>query len=163
MELSNSCSITAPQEQVWAALNDPAMLTSCIAGCESLEPISPTEYQVVLAAKIGPIKARFKGKLTVSDIVAPASYTLTFEGQGGAAGFAKGLVDVALSPEGDGTLLTYSAKAQIGGKLAQIGSRLVDSAANKMADEFFAAFNYKLSSPDSDDEAQLEAQADDNK
>ncbi|MCC4118468.1 carbon monoxide dehydrogenase subunit G [Aromatoleum toluclasticum] len=140
MELSSTQFIPAPQRRVWDALNDPETLKSCIPGCESIEAVSASEYQVVLAAKVGPVAARFKGKLNISDSNPPNSYSLTFEGQGGVAGFAKGGANVTLAPAPSGTELSYSAKAQVGGKLAQIGSRLVDIAAKKTADDFFAAF-----------------------
>jgi carbon monoxide dehydrogenase subunit G len=144
MELSSTQFVPAPQQRVWEALNDPQILKACITGCESIEPLSDTEYKVVLGAKIGPVTARFKGKLAIAESNPPNSYSLIFEGQGGAAGFAKGGANVSLTAVGAGTELAYSAKAQIGGKLAQIGSRLVDSAAKKMADDFFTAFNAKV-------------------
>jgi carbon monoxide dehydrogenase subunit G len=144
MELASTQFIPAPQQKVWEALNDTEILKSCIPGCESIEQESDTTYLVTLSAKIGPVSARFKGKMTIADLNPPTSYSLTFEGQGGVAGFAKGGAEVSLSPEGVGTNLTYSAKAQIGGKLAQIGSRLIDSAAKKTADGFFSAFVAKV-------------------
>jgi carbon monoxide dehydrogenase subunit G len=147
MELASTQFIPAPQQKVWEALNDPEVLKSCITGCESIERQSDTEYLVLVAAKIGPVSARFKGKMTIADLNPPTSYSLTFEGQGGAAGFAKGGANVSLSPEGAGTQLAYSAKAQVGGKLAQIGSRLIDSAAKKMADDFFSNFVAKVGAP----------------
>jgi carbon monoxide dehydrogenase subunit G len=147
MELTSTQFIPAPQQVVWEALNDPELLKSCIKGCESIEAGSDSEYLVVLAAKIGPVTARFKGKLTMSDLNPPTSYSLVFEGQGGAAGHAKGGAEVSLAPEGAGTNLTYSAKAQVGGKLAQIGSRMIDSVAKKMADDFFTAFVAKVGAP----------------
>jgi carbon monoxide dehydrogenase subunit G len=144
MELTSTQFIPAPQQVVWEALNDPELLKSCIKGCESIEASSDAEYVVVLAAKIGPVTARFKGKLMMRDLNPPESYSLDFEGQGGAAGHAKGGAQVSLAPEGAGTNLTYTAKAQVGGKLAQIGSRLIDSVAKKMADDFFTAFVAKV-------------------
>jgi carbon monoxide dehydrogenase subunit G len=144
MELTSTQFIPAPQQVVWEALNDPELLKSCIKGCESIEASSDAEYVVVLAARIGPVTARFKGKLMIKDRNPPESYSLEFEGQGGAAGHAKGGAQVSLAPEGAGTNLTYTAKAQVGGKLAQIGSRLIDSVAKKMADDFFTAFVAKV-------------------
>ena len=145
MEMKGEQLIPASQQQTWDALNDPAMLKQCVPGCESIEPSGENEYQVLMVAKVGPVSAKFRGKLTLSDIRPPESYSIAFEGQGGAAGFAKGGADVRLSPEGAGTRLSYEAKANVGGKLAQIGSRLVDAAARKVADEFFRNFTQKVS------------------
>lgn len=141
MELSNTRIVPASPSAVWAALNDPAVLKDCLPGCETLEQTADHTWRVVMAARVGPVSARFEGQMTMSDIAPPTSYTLAFEGQGGAAGFAKGDAHVSLAPaDGDATALTYTAKAQVGGKLAQIGSRLVDGAAAKMTDDFFARF-----------------------
>jgi uncharacterized protein len=142
MDLTGEYRIPAPRETVWAALNNPDVLKACIPGCEELNKTSDTEFVARVVAKIGPVKARFGGKVTLSDIDPPNGYTITGEGQGGAAGFAKGGAKVRLeSVEGGAaTVLHYSADAQIGGKLAQIGSRLVEGSAKKLADEFFAAF-----------------------
>jgi uncharacterized protein len=130
---------------VWTALNDPDTLKACLPGCEVLERTADNEYRVVMAARVGPVSARFNGRMTLRDIDPPNGYTLQFEGQGGAAGFARGDARVALAPEGEqATALTYTAKAQVGGKLAQIGSRLVDGAAAKMTDDFFARFVERL-------------------
>ena len=138
--------IAAPRDAVWAALNDPEILKSCIAGCDDLTRSGENEFTARVVAKIGPVKASFGGKVTLSDINPPHGYTITGEGQGGAAGFAKGSAKVALEPQegGTATLLKYTAGAQIGGKLAQIGSRLVEGSAKKMADEFFAAFTERV-------------------
>lgn len=144
MEMSGEERIPASQAQTWAALNDPEVLKACIPGCESIECVAENEYQVLMVARVGPVSAKFKGKLALSDIRPPESYSLAFEGQGGAAGFGKGSAQVRLSPDGDGTLLRYEAKASVGGKLAQIGSRLVDAAARKVSQDFFAAFNEKV-------------------
>ena len=145
MEISNTRIVPAPPAVVWGALNDPDVLKDCLPGCESIEQLSESEWQVVMAARVGPVAARFTGKMAMSEVVAPTSYTLSFDGQGGAAGFAKGEARVSLAPSGiDETSLTYVAKAQIGGKLAQIGSRLVDGAAAKMTDDFFARFAQRL-------------------
>lgn len=141
MELSNTRIVPAPPAAVWDALNDPAVLKACIPGCESFERTGDNAYALVMSARIGPVAARFNGKMTMSDIDAPNAYTLNFEGQGGAAGFARGEARVSLAPEGEQhTALTYAAKAQVGGKLAQVGSRLIDGVAAKMSDDFFARF-----------------------
>jgi uncharacterized protein len=144
MELSGEERIPATQAETWAALNDPEMLKACVPGCESIERTTGDEFQVLMVARIGPVSAKFKGKLTLSDLDPPNSYSIAFEGQGGAAGFGKGSARVQLSPEGEGTLLRYEVKASVGGKLAQIGSRLVDAAAKKISQDFFAAFNQKV-------------------
>jgi carbon monoxide dehydrogenase subunit G len=148
MEMSSSQLVPAPQAEVWNALNDPELLKACIPGCESIEAAGENAYKISMVAKVGPVRARFAGKMQLTDMNAPDSYSLLFEGEGGMAGFAKGRADVRLTPEGEGTLLTYTAKAQIGGKLAQIGSRLVDGAARKTADDFFAAFVKAVGSQD---------------
>lgn len=147
MELQGEQVIRAPRQRVWEALNDPAVLSRCIPGCEELEKITDTETHARLMAKIGPVRARFSGKILMSDIEAPARCTLSFEGAGGAAGFAKGKSVVTLEEQGDDTCLRYSVHAAVGGKLGQIGGRLVDSSARKMADEFFLAFNNRLVPP----------------
>src|SRR5690349_18544617 len=153
MEMKGEQLIPASQQAVWDALNDPQMLKACVPGCESIEPAGENAYQVLMVARVGPVSAKFKGKLTLSDIRPPQSYSLAFEGQGGAAGFAKGGAQVRLSPQGDQTKLSYDVKASVGGKLAQIGSRLVDAAAKKIADEFFRNFNEKVSARGSDPDA----------
>lgn len=141
MEMTGEQRIPVPQQRVWEALNDPEVLRACIAGCESITRISDVEYKVVMTAAVGPVKAKFNGKLILGDLNPPDSYSLAFEGSGGAAGFGKGSAQVALTPDGKGTLLTYRAAATVGGKLAQIGSRLIDGVARKMADDFFVKFN----------------------
>jgi hypothetical protein len=154
MEMTGEQLIPVPQEKVWQGLNDPEVLKACIAGCESIEKVSDNEYKVVIVAAVGPVKAKFSGKLLLSDLNPPNSYALSFEGSGGAAGFGKGGAQVSLKAEGASTRLSYSAKASVGGKLAQVGSRLIDGVARKMADDFFAAFNEKLAgaaSPRADD------------
>ena len=145
MEMTGKELIPVPQAEAWRALNDTEMLKDCIPGCETLERLSDTQYQLTMRAKIGPVSARFKGMMTLSDLNPPHAYTMTFEGQGGVAGFAKGEADVALVPEGDTTRLTYSVKAMIGGKLAQLGARLIDGVARKLAADFFSAFNARVS------------------
>src|SRR5690349_19917015 len=148
MELSNTRIVPASPQVVWNALNDPAVLKDCLPGCETFERGADGAYTVVMAARVGPVSARFTGRMTMSDIDAPRAYTLHFEGQGGAAGFARGEARVALAPEGEQhTSMTYAAKALVGGKLAQIGSRLVDGAAAKMADDFFARFAERVGGP----------------
>jgi len=144
--------VPASQQQTWDALNDPAMLKQCVPGCESIDPIGDNQYQVLMVARVGPVSAKFKGKLTLSDIQPPSSYSISFEGQGGAAGFAKGGAQVRLSPQGDATRLAYDVKANVGGKLAQIGSRLIDAAAKKVADDFFRNFNERMSAAEADPE-----------
>ena len=142
MNLTGEYRIPAPREAVWAALNDPDVLKACIPGCEELTKASDTELAAKVVAKIGPVKAAFGGKVTLSDLDPPNGYTISGEGQGGAAGFAKGGAKVRLEAVdgGTATVLHYAADAQIGGKLAQIGSRLVEGTAKKLADEFFTAF-----------------------
>lgn len=142
--------IQASQLDTWNALNDPEFLKACVPGCEAIERISGNDFQVLMVARVGPVSAKFKGKLSLSDIRSPNSYSIAFEGQGGAAGFAKGSARVRLSSENSSTRLSYDVKANVGGKLAQIGSRLVDAAARKVADDFFKNFNKKLSSAGAD-------------
>jgi len=147
MELTGERRIPASQAATWAALNDPEVLKACIAGCESLERTGDDAFAAVVAVRVGPVSARFKGNLAMRDVQAPDRYTIEFEGQGGAAGFGKGSAEVSLTPEGDATLLRYAARAQVGGKMAQIGSRLVDAAAAKIAADFFTAFEARLTAP----------------
>lgn len=144
MELQGERLIPAPVDKTWAALNDPAVLKDCITGCESLERTADDTMQAAMAVKVGPVSAKFKGKVQLTNVNAPTSYTLNFEGQGGVAGHGKGSADVTLVPEGAQTRLKYLARAQVGGKLAQVGSRLIDAAAGKIADDFFSAFEAKL-------------------
>jgi len=144
MEMTGEQFIPALQAEVWRGLNDPEVLKACISGCESVEKLADTEYAVVTTVAIGPVKARFRGKLVLADLDPPNSYSLSFDGQGGAAGFGKGSAKVSLATEAAGTRLSYTVKAQVGGKLAQIGSRLIDGVAKKMADDFFSAFNQKI-------------------
>ena len=147
MEMTGEQFIALPQPRVWAALNDPEVLKACIPGCESVERVSDTEYRIAMTAAIGPVKARFTGKLLLSDLNPPTSYSLAFEGSGGAAGFGKGSSHVTLTPDAGGTKLSYTAKATVGGKLAQVGSRLIDGVAKKMAEDFFARFNTTVAPP----------------
>ena len=144
MEMTGEQLIALPQAEVWRGLIDPEVLKASIPGCETIEKVTDNEYKVALTAAIGPVKAKFTGKLVLSDIKAPNSYSLAFEGSGGAAGFAKGSAQVSLAQEGSGTRLRYGAKANIGGKLAQVGSRLIDGVAAKTADDFFVNFKATL-------------------
>ena len=147
MELKGQRHLAADRATTWRALNDPEVLRACIPGCESIERTADNEFHVTVAAALGPVKARFQGRILLEDVVAPESYTIRFEGQGGAAGFAKGSARVTLAGEGTGTLLGYTVDAQVGGRLAQVGNRLIDSAALKLADDFFAAFEKQLGGP----------------
>ncbi|MEO7150685.1 MAG: carbon monoxide dehydrogenase subunit G [Burkholderiaceae bacterium] len=144
MELQGERLIPATVPVTWAALNDPEVLKACIAGCESLERSGDDAFVAVVAVKVGPVSARFKGKLQMTHVQAPDSYTINFDGQGGVAGFGKGSADVVLTPEGGQTMLKYLARAQVGGKMAQIGSRLIDAAAGKITADFFKAFEQHL-------------------
>lgn len=140
LTMSGEVQIPASREEVYKKLNDPEILKACVPGCESLEKTSDTEFQAVSVMKIGPVKARWKGKVTLSDLDPPNGYKITGEGEGGVAGFAKGGASVHLSDADGGTLLKYDVEAQIGGKLAQLGQRLIAGAAKKMADDFFVKF-----------------------
>lgn len=145
MELQGERTIPASVDKTWASLNDPEVLKACIAGCESLERTAPDAMTAVVALKVGPVSARFKGNLSMSNVQAPNSYTINFEGQGGVAGFGKGSADVALTAQGaQQTLLKYTARATVGGKMAQIGSRLIDATAAKITEDFFKAFEAHL-------------------
>ncbi|MHA1569630.1 MAG: SRPBCC family protein, partial [Alphaproteobacteria bacterium] len=144
MEFTGEYRIPATREAVWAALNDAEVLRACIPGCQSLDKTSDTEYTAKVRTRIGPMTAVFTGRITLSDIDPPNGYRIDGEGQGGVAGFAKGGARVSLDSENGGTRLAYTADAQIGGKMAQLGSRLIDATARKMADAFFAAFSESL-------------------
>ncbi len=144
MQMTGDRLLPVPREWVWAALNDPEVIRTCLPACESLERASDSEFRARLAMTIGPVKAKFDGRLLLSDLDPPSAYRLRFEGSGGTAGFAKGGAEVALAEEGGGTRLTYRANAQVGGKLAQVGSRLVDGVASRMADDFFTRFHETL-------------------
>ncbi len=141
MDMDGEERIAAPRDMVWAALNDPEILRQCIPGCQTLEMKSPTELTAAVKLKIGPVSANFTGDVTLSDVNPPESYTISGEGKGGIAGFAKGSAQVHLVEDGADTLLRYNAKAQVGGKLAQLGSRLIDSSSQKLAKQFFSDFN----------------------
>jgi len=147
MDMTGERRIPAPRQKVWDALNDPAVLKAAIPGCESLEKTSENEMKATAAVKIGPIAARFSGKVQLTDLDPPNSYRISGEGQGGVAGFAKGGADVALSDDGPFTLLRYAVKAQVGGKIAQLGARLIDASAKQMADAFFDRFSAEVAAP----------------
>jgi len=147
MELTGERLIPATVDATWAALNDPEALRVCIAGCESLERTGEDGFVAVVAMKVGPVSARFKGNLKLTNVNPPNGYTIHFDGQGGVAGFGKGSADVALTPEGPAaTKLAYQARATVGGKMAQIGSRLIDATAAKITEDFFRAFEARLQS-----------------
>ncbi len=140
MELNGQQRIAAPRQKVWDALNDARVLKACIPGCESLTQDGDNAFDAIVQVKVGPVRAKFSGRVELSDIRPPESYRISGEGKGGVAGFAKGGADVSLVEDGDGTILNYAVKADVGGKLAQIGSRLVQSTANKYTADFFARF-----------------------
>jgi carbon monoxide dehydrogenase subunit G len=148
MEMHGERRIPAPREAVWAKLNDPETLKACIPGCQELDKTSDTEFTAKVRAKVGPVSATFTGKVTLTDLDPPKGYTISGEGQGGVAGFAKGSANVSLDEEGGETVLRYGAQGQVGGKLAQIGSRLIDGTARKMADDFFSRFVAAVSPSD---------------
>jgi uncharacterized protein len=160
MEMTGERRIPAPRQQVWDALNDPEVLRASIPGCETVEREGEDQFKARVAVKIGPMSAKFSGKVKLENINAPAGYTITGEGSGGAMGFAKGGADVALAETGpDETLLNYNVKAQVGGKIAQLGARLVDSTAKQMADQFFDRFSAHFPPPQTEAPPQLEAAA----
>jgi uncharacterized protein len=144
MDITGEYRIPAAQQRVWEALNDPATLKACIAGCQQLERIADNEFSAIVATKVGPISATFRGSVNLCELDAPNGYTLVGQGQGGAAGFARMKARVGLKPDAGDTVLSYSAQAEIGGKLASVGSRLVQSVARKNADDFFSAFARRL-------------------
>jgi len=139
MDIMGQYRIEAPREEVWKLINDPEVLRACLPGCQSLEGNPQDGFAATVTTKIGPVKATFKGEVKLADVRPPEGYTISGEGKGGVAGFAKGSADVRLEEDGEATILTYNATAQVGGKLAQLGSRLVDSTARKLADAFFGA------------------------
>jgi carbon monoxide dehydrogenase subunit G len=140
MDMTGERRIPAPRQRVWEGLNDPEVLKQCIPGCETIEKLSDTEFTAKVRARVGPVSAHFAGKVTLSDLDPPSGYTISGEGTGGVAGFAKGGAKVSLDEESGETVLRYTVQAQVGGKLAQIGSRLIDATARKMADDFFNRF-----------------------
>lgn len=153
MKLSGEKKIAAPREIVWAGLNDVDVLKASIPGCDSLEKTSDTGFEAVVRAKVGPVKAKFKGAVELSDLNPPESYRISGEGKGGAAGFAKGGATVTLVEDGDGTILKYDVDADVGGKLAQIGGRLLEGTTKKLAGEFFDNFEAAITNPATDEEA----------
>lgn len=157
MELSGDIVIGAPRAKVWAGLNDAAVLARCIRGCESMEVLSPTERAARVMVKVGPVRARFDGTIRMDQIRPGEGCALSFEGSGGAAGMAKGRSNVELSDEGEGTRLRYTVQASVGGKLGQVGGRMMDAAAKQMADQFFTAFNEHLAPAPAAEPALVEA------
>lgn len=153
MEFTGSYRIAAPRDLVWAGLNDPEILRQAIPGCEALTKQSDTAYTATVATKLGPMRVKFTGKVTLSDLDPPNGYRIAGEGQGGIAGFAKGAARVTLTPDGDGTDLSYAAEATVGGKMAQLGARLIDASARKLADEFFASFSALVAGDAGNEEA----------
>jgi uncharacterized protein len=145
MNMQGEERITAPVDAVWAALNDPEVLKACIPGCETLERKSATQLSATVGLKLGPVKAKFSGEVQLKNLKPPHSYTIQGEGKGGIAGFAKGGADVTLTADGNETILGYTVNADVGGKIAQLGSRLIDSTAKKLATQFFSSFNAKVS------------------
>jgi carbon monoxide dehydrogenase subunit G len=144
MEMQGSRQLAVTQQQAWEALNDPEVLKACIPGCDSIEPTGENSYALVNAIKIGPVSAKFKGSIELANVNAPTSYTLNFEGSGGAAGFGKGSADVTLTPNDAGCELGYSVNATVGGKIAQVGQRLIDGVAKSMAESFFKRFDEEM-------------------
>ncbi|WHZ12295.1 MAG: Carbon monoxide oxidation accessory protein CoxG [Burkholderiaceae bacterium] len=144
MEMQGNRQLAVTQQQTWDALNDPEVLKACIPGCEKVEPAGENQYAVALALKIGPVAAKFAGKIKLSDLQPPASYTIGFEGQGGAAGFGKGTAQVKLTPNDAGCDLGYTVNASVGGKIAQLGQRLIDGAAKSLAEDFFKRFDQEM-------------------
>jgi carbon monoxide dehydrogenase subunit G len=144
MDMQGSRVLAVTQQQAWDALNDPEVLKTCIPGCEKVEPIGPNQYSMAMAVRIGPVSARFNGKIALSDVNPPESYTIAFDGQGGVAGFGKGNAQVKLTPQGTGCELGYVVHAQVGGKIAQVGQRLIDGVAASMAQDFFKRFDEEM-------------------
>lgn len=144
MEMQGSRTLAVTQQQAWDALLDPQVLQACIPGCERMESTGPNEYAAVLALRIGPVAAKFNGKVSLSDVRPPQGCTISFDGQGGVAGFGRGSANVRIAPAEGGCELAYDASAQVGGKIAQVGQRLIDGVARSMADEFFKRFDEKL-------------------
>ena len=144
MEMQGRRQLAVTQQQAWDALNDPAVLKVCIPGCDKVEPTAENQYAIAMALKIGPVSAKFTGKITLSDIQPPESYKLSFNGQGGVAGFGKGSAAVTLTPNEAGCELAYTVQASVGGKIAQLGQRLIDGAAKAMAEDFFKRFDLEM-------------------
>jgi carbon monoxide dehydrogenase subunit G len=154
MNLTGEYRIPAPRQDVWEALNDPEILKQCIDGCQELSKDSDTQFSAKVTAKVGPVKAKFSGKVTLSELDPPNGYKISGEGQGGVAGFAKGGATVKLTEEGGDTVLSYTANAEVGGKLASVGSRLVEGVAKKQADDFFGKFSLIVGENDREDSDQ---------
>jgi carbon monoxide dehydrogenase subunit G len=148
VEQTGEYRIAASRDAVWAALNDPTVLARCIDGCQSMEKTAPDQFDATVKAQVGPVRATFDAQLKLEDVVPPQSYTIAASVKGGAAGFARGTAQVALTDEGEQTLLRYAVNASVGGKLAQVGSRLIDGAARKMAEDFFSALRHELGGAD---------------
>ena len=144
MEMQGNRLLAITQQQAWDALNDPEVLQTCIAGCDKVERSGENQFTVGVAIKIGPVSAKFSGKIALADMAPPHSYTLSFEGQGGPAGFGKGSAKVQLTPAAAGTELSYSVQASVGGKIAQLGQRLIDGVAKSMAEDFFKRFDQEM-------------------
>ncbi len=157
MEMTGERRIAAPRERVWEALNDPEVLARCIPGCQELNRESDTEMSAVVKSRVGPVSATFTGTVTLSDVVPPSGYRISGEGQGGVAGFAKGGAEISLAEDGAETVLSYTATAQVGGKLAQIGSRLIDSTAKKLTGEFFEKFAEEMAADAPEDDIGIPA------
>lgn len=144
MDMQGSRQLAITQQQAWDALNDPAVLKACIPGCDKVEPTGENQYAIGMSVKVGPVAAKFAGKISLNDIVPPKSYSINFEGQGGAAGFGKGNSAVTLTPNDAGCLLDYTVHASVGGKIAQLGQRLIDGVAKSMAEDFFKRFDQAM-------------------
>jgi len=152
MKLSDSRIINADAATVWAGLLNPEVLMSCVPGCTEMSGSAVDGFEATVVQKVGPVKATFKGSVTLSEMIEPQSLTISGEGKGGAAGFAKGGADVRLEPQGETTILHYDVEAKVGGKLAQLGSRIIDGFAKKMADQFFVNFSDAVGEPDADED-----------
>lgn len=159
MQMNDSRSIDAPRDLVWSAILDPEVLKQCVPGCTEMTGSAEEGFEATVVQKVGPVKATFKGQVNLSEMDAPNSVTLVGEGKGGAAGFAKGAAKVTLSEEGGGTLLVYDVEAKVGGKLAQLGSRIIDGFAKKMADQFFQNFQDAVEGPSEEGEDASEGDA----
>ena len=144
MDMQGSRVLAVTQQQAWDALNDPEVLKTCIPGCDKVEATGPNQYDMAMAVRIGPVSAKFTGKIALSDVNPPASYTIGFEGNGGVAGFGKGSAKVQLTPQETGCELGYVVNAQVGGKIAQVGQRLIDGVARSMAEDFFKRFDEEM-------------------
>ena len=151
MKLNDEIRIAAPRERVYAALNDAEILRKSIPGCEEIERLSETELVATVVTRIGPIKAKFKGHVTLSDLNPPSSYSISGEGKGGAAGFAKGGAKISLEEDGDGTVMRYEVQIDVGGKLAQLGGRLIEGTAKKLSADFFTRFKQEVAGPEAEE------------